>query len=177
MKLRIPNLLALLAAAGLLLPPAVRAESPSEAVRPSVPPPRDVALQGPGTLQLQVVSRSGQPIPGLPVWLHADASEAAGRMALSDGLGRVAYDGVLGGAYLIRCGNQLQPVRVWTAQAAPPIAVSQLLVVQEDEVLRAQQPFCNLLGQEPIMIAVLVAAAIAIPIAVHNSGSDAPSGS
>ncbi len=90
---------------------------------------------------------------------------------LSNEEGRVTFSGLSGGPCQLRIEEQITAVRLWTATAAPPVAVDQLLVVSDQNVQRAQQSLCHLCGQEPLMIGLLIAAAIAIPIAVHDSGS------
>lgn len=177
---RMHYVMACLAASGLVWPPhAVCAASPPvarDAQRPAAEV-RDVMLGAGGTLRLRIVSRAGQPAAGVTLQL-LDPSALELRQPITTGPdGAAHWQGLQGGVALLRLGHQLQTIRLWTAAAAPPAALQELLVVQEEPVVRGQQPFLCLFGQEPIMLAVLVAAAIAIPIAVHSSGSDAPTGS
>ena len=51
---------------------------------------------------------------------------------------------------------------------APPAASQSLLLVKDGETIRGQQPIANLFTS-PLVIGLVLAAAIAIPIAVNNS--------
>jgi len=51
-----------------------------------------------------------------------------------------------------------------------------LTVVADQQVVRGQQPF-SAIFTNTLFIGLVIAAAIAIPIAVHNSQDDQPSGS
>jgi hypothetical protein len=51
-----------------------------------------------------------------------------------------------------------------------------LLVDGSQGIARGQQPICDLLTN-PLVIGLVVAAAIAIPVAIHNADNDSPSGS
>ena len=58
---------------------------------------------------------------------------------------------------------------------APPAANDRLLLVTESNVTRGQQPINRLV--DPLLLGVIIAGAVAIPIAVRNSNNDRPSGS
>ena len=148
---------------------AARCDEVTTSFRPSI---RDVSLDPTGSLHARLLSREGQPIPGKEVGITQRG--VAVTSGLSDQDGNVQLRGLTGGQYELRVGSDQQDMtllRVWTAKAAPPIASSHLLIVPNQQVERGQQPFCNFFGSEPLMIGVIVAAAIAIPIAVHESGS------
>jgi hypothetical protein len=134
-----------------------------------------VLLDEQGVLSVRVMTVDGHPVAGQLLTLQRQGLDLVTSPTSSNG--QLQFAGLSGGLYSLRIADQVSYVRVWTAAAAPPSASVQLLVVLGDDVQRAQQPFCNLFGQEPIMIGLLIAAAIAIPIAVHNSGTDVPDGS
>jgi hypothetical protein len=109
--------------------------------------------------------------------------------------GEFEFAGVKGGAYSVHTGEQTQTCRVWTSAAAPPSATRGLMIVQGDQAVLGQNrgPFIGCgtpvycgtpvggagLGmrealRNPLVIGGIVAAAIAIPVAVHNSNDDDP---
>jgi hypothetical protein len=73
-------------------------------------------------------------------------------------------------------GQRSVTCRAWTHAAAPPAATDQLTVVDGPPLIRGQQPF-SAVFTNPLFIGLVIAAAIAIPIAVHNAQHDHPSGS
>ncbi len=161
--------LAFLGLLGIICPPVLRAEAASP---PEVTPRQifhDVRLGGGGELVAQVISRNGQLQAGQTVVLVKDGQAIA--TGLSNEQGRVTFAGLNGGPCQLKINEQITALRLWTAPAAPPVAVDELLVVSDENVQRAQQSLCHLCGEEPLMIGLLIAAAIAIPIAVHQSGS------
>ncbi len=150
----------------------------------------DVKLNSDGLFVAQLVSTTGQPLSGRQLKI-SDRSNSL-TTATTSPQGRVAVPGLNGGVFKVAYGNQSTILRLWTCNAAPPNAVSDLLLVQNQTVTRGQcdcgdvcsggcdvamnpdgpNPFSGILGQEPMMIGLLVAAAVAIPIAVHNSQAD-----
>lgn len=58
--------------------------------------------------------------------------------------------------------------RCWTAAAAPPASKEQLLVISQEGVERGQRPVGEIVTN-PLFVGAVIAAAIAIPIAVHGS--------
>ena len=151
----------------------------------------DVKLNSDGLFVAQLVSTTGQPLSGRQLKISDRTNNLT--TATTSPQGRVAVRGLNGGVFKVAYGNQSTNFRLWTCNAAPPNAVSDLLLVQNQPVTRGQcdcgdvcnggcdtcgipadgpNPFSGILGQEPIMIGLLVAAAIAIPVAVHNSQAD-----
>ena len=130
---------------------------------------RDVVLGEGGTFQARLMSPTGVDLANQEVTLQQAGQTIQVVRSRDDGC--IACSQLKGGLYEVRVADQLHYVRLWTASAAPPVAIPELLIVQDQFVERAQQPFCCFLGKEPIMIGLLIAAGIAIPIAVHSSGS------
>jgi len=92
----------------------------------------------------------------------------------TDAAGSFEVAGVGGGAYRLVVGKQDTSLRLWKHGTAPPTAQPILDLRDGNPVHRGQQPLsCFLPSGETILIGLLLAAAIAIPIAVHNSGDDA----
>ena len=131
---------------------------------------RDVVTTKRGIFTAQVRSSSGSPLHSETVSLSRDNQVIATALSADDG--NVSFAGLDTGLYELQVGGSIQYVRLWHPRKAPPSAIHRLLLVKDRDVQRAQQDFCCcLLGQEPIMIGVLIAAGIAIPLAVHESGS------
>lgn len=165
---------------------------------------RDVVLGQDGTFRARLISNSGQALAAQKVTV----SRAGKHLITTDSTdeGSFGIKNLQGGLYRVDFDGQAAFVRLWTAHAAPPSAIPELLLVEQTPVQRAQcgcdvcegvcdgscgcdvceddyaaacddgcagpNPFCGILGNEPVMIGLLVAAAIAIPIAVHNSQAD-----
>ena len=116
---------------------------------------------------------------------HVDAKQFADnpiRLIASDGTtvsfqpsadGAFQIKGVPGGTYQITAGDTTTSLRLWKAETAPPSACATLKLDQQTLVARGQQPLSALMPNgESIFIGLLLAAAIVIPIVVHNSGDD-----
>lgn len=131
----------------------------------------DVELAADGTLCGVVIDVDGGPVPGVWVVVMAGSREA-GR-GQTDGLGRfrVAVPG--GGTYAIQAAGGGQLVRAWVAGTAPPTAKPWALVVVGKEVVRGQIPLERFWSPDVLVVGALVAAAIATPLSMHNSGPPA----
>jgi hypothetical protein len=138
-------------------------------IRP-VPSIVDVALNGRGRLAGQLVDASGAALPGQTVAIQP-VSGGEPFMTTSDANGRFALEAVRGGTYQVRTANAVVVCRCWTPGAAPPGASDQVLLVSGNTVQRGQYPAGEMLT--PMIIGALIAAAIAIPILIHNSQDDA----
>jgi hypothetical protein len=133
----------------------------------------DVRLNAEGTLAGRVVTNQGSPVIGAMVQLQGRHPDPP-RMASTDTEGCFAFAGLSTGLFQVTCDSIVQYVRIWSLESAPPAAVARLeLMPSATPTVRGQQPLCNLFCNEPIMIGVLVAAAIAIPLALHDSGDEA----
>lgn len=144
--------------------------------KPDKPLIRDVALSRGGILQGQLTSRSGQPLAGQTITV-ARADGSAATKTRSDRDGHFHMAGLRGGVYQVSSPQATGVYRLWTNGTSPPAAVDQLLIVgQGQEVQRGQRPIGDIITN-PLVIGLAIAAAIAIPVAVHNSKKDSPSGS
>lgn len=170
------KILAFLATTGLLIP-----SKPVDAGEPSVPerPPgvsgrhaaevRDVRLDGSGSLRGIVIGPNGQYMPHQTVVLRLNNQELA-RTETNDG-GRFELPHLRGGVYELSVGDSYHVYRVWQANAAPPISVPEVTLLAPGTVQRGQRPIGELFIFNPLVLGVIIAAAIAIPVAVHNSRS------
>jgi len=130
----------------------------------------DLVLDSQGGLQGVVVDVHGAPQPAAKVILMQGKREI-GRVQ-ADRLGRFRLSGLRGGVYALQSGGQVRFVRAWAAKAAPPKAKPQALLVAGNGVIRGQMPLEKFFASDAVVIAGLVAALIAIPIAVSNQGGD-----
>jgi hypothetical protein len=89
----------------------------------------------------------------------------------TDAGGVFAFRQVRGGVYQLIVDRAAVTCRVWTAQAAPPAAAEQLVLVAPTATVRGQQPF-SAVFTNPLVIGLIVAAAVVVPIAVHNAHKD-----
>jgi hypothetical protein len=90
------------------------------------------------------------------------------RETTTDAEGHFQFTGVRAG--VVRLGNDEAglAVRCWTHGTAPPSAIKSVLLSPNEEILRGQRPIADFLSG-PVLIGLIIAAAIAIPIAIHNS--------
>lgn len=155
----------------------------SDAVRPIRV--TDVELGQGGVLRGQVVGSGGQPLAKMPLHL------VSGQQSLevkTDDQGRFAIAGLNGSTYQLQVGGQVQLVRAWAAQTAPPSATAGVLIVPDDSAVLGQHcgaPVCgsgvcgggcygggSRLARQRLILGGLIAAAIAIPIAIENGDDD-----
>ena len=155
-----------LACLGWLLPvQATSAVQPSAAGVSSRATVQDVRLGDQGTLAGQLLDASGRPVAEQPVALLQGTKVLA--ETRTDGAGRFSFPQVRGGVYQLTSGTAWVACRVWTNQAAPPAAQGQVLVVSEGEIVRGQQPI-SALFTNPLVIGLIIAAAVAIPLAIAH---------
>jgi len=127
----------------------------------------DVGLRSGGVLLGQVVNGQGIPLRRAPVELRqldrkvgTTATDAAGYFSLRD---------LRGGTYQILAADAHGVFRLWAPNTAPPSARPGALLVAGDGPVRGQATSCAQWLCNPWIIAGLVAAAVAIPVAIHNS--------
>lgn len=138
----------------------------------------DVAVDRDGVLRGQVVDKQGRSLAGEEIAL---TNEKLQLRTLTDQQGRFELRGITGATYQAQVGQQIQLMRVWSPGTAPPSASQGLMFVQDSDVVLAQycgSPVCgSAVGPKhhlanPWIFGGLVAAAIAIPVAIHNSDND-----
>ena len=175
-RLRISRALAALACAGLLLPPAATADEPivSPARINSALAIEDVALAGGQSFQGVVLAESGEPLADAEVVVSQLGREVA--RTTSDTSGRFAFQNLRGGLHLVRAGQGAGLYRFWAAGTAPPNARSHVTLVDAVTV-RGQRPLSSLFTSKAVILTLIVGAAVAIPIAVHDARNDKRSGS
>ncbi|NLY02385.1 MAG: carboxypeptidase regulatory-like domain-containing protein [Rhodopirellula sp.] len=149
----------LLATVGLCLPQCVVAAAggPSPTVV-------DVRLSEGGILVGQVVDTAGGPQNAVPVVLRSGQQDLGA--AKTDANGYFAFSGIRGGIYHLQASQGRGTFRVWAPGTAPPSAQQGALVVDGEDAVRSQLKCCLV---NPWLLAGIVAAAVAIPVAIHNS--------
>ena len=138
------------------------------AVQPVI---HDIRLDLQDTLRGRLIDLEGRPV--IEETLESIREGQTITRAVSGQDGQFQFPQVAGGVYQIRFGNSMVVCRVWTDAAAPPVAKSQLIVLASPALVRGQQPVSEIF-RNPLFIGLLVAAAIAIPVVVHQSRGDKP---
>lgn len=155
---------------GMLLPVAGLAAPPApleDAAAPQQQRVDDVRLDSAGTLHGVIVNAQAAPVEGVIVALRAAGRKPV--IAQTDSRGHFTVAGLQGGVYHLATAKTQKLLRVWPAHAAPPGAMPQATLLWEGEVVRGQMPLESFFGSDAFIVAGMVAAMIAIPIAVHNS--------
>jgi hypothetical protein len=139
-------------------------------------------LEPDGTFRGQAVTAQGAGLSGLPVVVER-ADFRVDTITGPDG----KFAAVLprGGAYRVQVGMASQPCRMWQAGSAPPSATPGLLMVQDEQLVLGQHCGTPVAAagaagaagargalSHPLVFGGIVAAAIAIPVAIHNSEDD-----
>lgn len=134
------------------------------------PMTRDVSLGGASEIHGQLVDKNGAPLANrVVVAVHTDKSSL---QTVSDANGLFRLRDAKPGLYQIASERSYQLCRCWADGTAPPSSSKQLLMVEGDQTIRGQRPFGELLSG-PVLIALIIAAAIIIPIAIHNNNKTA----
>ncbi len=133
---------------------------------------RDVALQKGGTLLGQFVDPNGTPISGAAVSLLQNNRQLAN--TITDKQGKFTFTGIRGGIYQVVTADSNRLYRLWAAGTAPKSAGQVAQVVAGLPVMRAQHTMGRL-GKwltSPLGLTAVAATAVAVPVALHNSGRD-----
>jgi hypothetical protein len=176
---RIGRLAGILAVTNLIFPvtllqaaPPYSAEHSTGSRKPQI---RDVELRSDGQLVGQIAKVNGQPAAAQQLIAIQDGRHLG--VVTSDQLGRFRITGLHGGLFQIVSGGRITLCRGWADGTAPPVASRELLLVQPGVIERGQRPFRDLIFADPVMVGLVIAAAVAVPIAVSNSRSESPPGS
>jgi hypothetical protein len=165
----------LLSCLGLLIPSPVvaaitaPAKAAGETPRP-MPKALDVELHKGGMLVGQVVDAQGTPQVKMPVSL-TQGDKTLANAATNRG-GFFAVSGVSAGTYRVAAGKTQGIYRLWAPGTSPPTAQQGTLLVVGQGPSRGQNGTTGPIGYwlgNPWIIAGLIAAAVAIPVAIHNN--------
>lgn len=169
MKLRasFPLALAFVAAFGLVIP--FQAFAAPQGTVASID---DVKLHKNGSLYGVVLTSALQPAANKTVTIQQGKDVLA--TTKTNESGGFGFAGLNSGVYQLVSPEGQQTVRVWTEKAAPPAAGPQAVLV--NDTVRAQYGMQRLkvFLSNPFVIAAIIATAVAIPVAIHNSGSNSP---
>ncbi|MBN1589847.1 MAG: carboxypeptidase regulatory-like domain-containing protein [Pirellulales bacterium] len=169
------TLMLVLACLGLLIPaPAMAAVAAPDKVTPGPHPQQikaiDVELHKDGMLVGQVVNAQGIPQNKVPLSL-IQGDKTLVKTATNRG-GFFAVKEVPSGTYRVVADKTQGVYRLWANKTAPPNAQPGALLVVGQGPARGQTgPLAYWLGN-PWIIGGLVAAAVAIPVAIHNHQVD-----
>ncbi len=165
-----------LACLGMLIPApvlhAATGDAPQQQWR-ATPNPAvrvDVALGADGSLRGQAVNAQGKPAAMTRVSLLQDDRTVA--TAMTDRDGNFLVRGMRAGTYRLVAGQASVTYRLWRPNTAPPSATRAALVVVDGRQVLAQDGPLGYWLTNPWVVAGLVAAAVAIPVAIHNHQTD-----
>jgi hypothetical protein len=132
---------------------------------------RDVALGDAADLRGRLMDADLRPQPHKKVSLWRENRGLA--EAATDAEGRFSFAPLRGGVYSLRSDDGLQSYRVWAPGTAPPHAEQEAIVVAATPIIRGQRPH-PIYGilRDPLLLATIVAAAIAIPIVIAAADDD-----
>ena len=164
-----------IAAIGLCFPSAAMSATPvtKQKVVEKKPQVVDVALLKGNVLVGQLVTPEGKGVSNAPLLLqNKDKTVVALR---TDKNGVFAAKSIPAGVYRVAGTNTQGVYRFWAPKTAPPNAQRGALLVSGNGVARAQyaRGLRNMLAN-PWIVAGIVACAVAIPVAIHNSQSSSP---
>lgn len=145
---------------------------------------QDTALTKAGVLRGHVFNAQGTALRGVDVAVLATDGRAVRSRTKEDG--EFAVGGLKGGVYQVVAGQGSQVIRAWSEGTAPPQAEEQIMIVSDPRVMAGQwEP--GTLGyflqearytlSNPLVVGGIIAAAVAIPVAIHNADDDEASGS
>jgi hypothetical protein len=160
----IRGIIVTLSCAGLLIAQV------GSAAAPAVKHVRDVALQSAGVLHGQVVDQQGQPQLGMAVAAVQNGKTVATSQTGQDG--QFVMANLSGGVYELQTAASNGVYRLWAPRTAPPSAQDGVLLVNSNELARGQQGHALGFLANPWVLAGIVAAAIAIPLAVSAADND-----
>lgn len=127
-----------------------------------------VRLSGDHRLRGQAKTASGEPAAGVPVVLGVNG-KPVGRV-MADEQGRFEFGPIRPGHYQIATKDAVAVIEAHTASAAPEQALQTVEVSQGAMIARGQSPAQWL--THPLFIGLIIAAAIAIPLAIAFDDDD-----
>jgi len=139
----------------------------------------DVALSQGGLLVGQLLDDKMTPMAGTEVTIQCDGHTMA--RTKTDQSGVFAVAGLRGGVHQVVASESIENCRLWAPGTAPPSASENLrLVPGQHTVVRGQwgapaNPFLHqakTLATNPWVVGGVVAAAVAVPVIIHNTKDD-----
>lgn len=136
---------------------------------PPSPPITDIALHDGGALVGQVVDAQNIAKVNVRVSLQ-DIKGQELASAVTDQQGHFTIPGLKGGVYQVVTSQGRGIYRLWAPGTAPPSAQQGALIVTGGDIIRGFEPgaFGSFITH-PLVLGAIVATAIAVPVALHNS--------
>jgi hypothetical protein len=136
----------------------------------------DVVLTSNGELTGRVVTAQGKAVDGAMITVAQNGKTVAKTNTTENGDFKLAS--LKGGVYQVSAGQQVQQVRLWNQDAAPPSARPSALIVQ-NQVVRGQGDDYDYLETDEMVIAGVATAALVVGIvalvkAEDNDGNNNP---
>ncbi len=162
-------------------PPSQPVTTSDEAIEMSeLVPMIDVELGDRGTMNGLLTDRRGEPVGDMAVALRT--AQGIVVPTTTNASGQFAYRGLVGGLYQLETEKSSTMCRVWAPGTAPPESPTSVLLVRSDDVAAGQwsppgqtnnvvRGFKRVMAN-PIKASLIVGAAIAIPVAIHNANKD-----
>lgn len=153
-----------LALVGVCLPQLALASTPQTGT-----PVTDVQLREGNVLVGKVITPENAAVADTEVTLLSAGHKIA--QGKTDSNGYFAFKGVRSGLYQVAAADGQGTYRLWSHRMAPPKAQQGALVYAGQKIVRGQNGFRGVRNflANPIVIAGIVATAIAVPVAIHNS--------
>ena len=130
----------------------------------------DVELTPESAVRGVVVNGQGQQLPHVDIEILRRGNPQ--NRTKTDENGRFAVAPLKTGQHqLVVLGSPVW-CRFWKSGTAPPHASQELLLVAGDAVHRAQREFGSLIHSDKLLIALILAGAIAIPIAISSQSNN-----
>ena len=142
-------------------------EFPRQSSRVSGAEARDIQLDRQGRLSGLLVDAQGRRAANA----HVTISRVNGQRQhlVTNSQGQFQLGPLRGGLYQLDAGKASVFIRVWKHATAPPNAAAEVVLSSAPRVIRGQGPLSELITYDPVLFGIIIAAAIAIPVAVHNS--------
>lgn len=166
---RIQWMVVALAVMGMCCPQLAWAASQQETPASTV---ADVQLREGGVLLGQVVTPENVAVAQTGVSIQTGGQVLA--TAETDANGYFAFKGLSNGVYQVAAGEHQVAYRLWNGRTAPPSAQHGAMIVTGKQTVRGQFSGLRNALANPLVVAGIVAAAVAIPVAIHNA-DDGPS--
>ena len=137
---------------------------------------RDIGLRPNGMLVGQILDANSRPKVGIAIAIRAANDIVA--TTNSDASGVFAVTGLRGGLHQIDTPNGSTVCRFWAAGTAPPGAIDQIGIIDEQTIVRGQPrarlrheyfPYARALARQPLIVGGAIAAAVAIPVSLRNA--------
>lgn len=130
-----------MATVGQLIPASiVHAETPAAKKLPAKPAATvlDVELNASGNVSGEVINAQREPVKDAVISVRQGRNEVAS--VRSDESGQFTVKGLKPGVYHVVAGTGQGIYRVWNAKLAPPKSLSQIKIISDRTVIRAQGP-------------------------------------